>query len=1055
MKIYKLLPLLLFITSNAFAATYTGTKPMDLNLTTPTESNTKISEFNNSDREIKTVIVNLENLTAITGTYTVAGTQTGITGSNTSGYTISFPTASSVATGTITKRYMIKNINTGTITLNITVDGVGSPTVSGSQTFKIFTNGTSWFEERVNTAANASNATLLNNQPDTYYTNATNLATGTVNLNRIPGTLTGKDADTVDGYNPGVSATTLLILDSSGLVPLANIPTTLTSKDADTIDGINGPSIVQTSRTISTTTPLAGGGALSSNLTLSIPLATSGQDGYISSSDWTIFNNKLSTSVTISTTAPLTGGGDLSANRTFAMATATASVPGYLGIPDYSNFNNKANIVAGSGITSSSTTGTTTITNNGVLQIVAGSGISITGNGTGTPTITASGTSSAGGWTDTGTQTIATAGLRVVPQGTLAVHADYGMVGLLDAWIPDTLTVDSLTRITTRDYALLTGTNTISPAQLAVGTTTYNGTGTGNFTGTVTVGGLSGSGAGLTNVPVAFPDVTGSATGNSNFTATPPVSPGATKVPVSLSNGNILWGWMDGIDGTVTTKLGEIPVSNNDPTSIFLFHMEGAGSSTTFTNTGYGTFSVTASGNAQISTFTKKFGDSSGVFDGTGDFLTLATSPLFTIPAGSSWDFSAQINPDVVSDDDGLITMGATTSKFELMNRTSNMRMIMGTQTLVVASPAVGTWTQIYVSYHGPSGIGRLFYNGTQQGTITVSDTYVFSDSGEGIEIGAESSDGFTWKGYMDEVRMRISPATNFRTSNFNPDNVAYAPSHLGVYTETTVVLYDTLNNISFLKVITPGTATTEKSYVLIPATTTVFGLGTTTAITATTTAYSGWFDGAVRATAFNVASSEEIKRNIESIRIKPDWLDAEYEAKKEYIKDNRAAWILNNQTSYESVIGGTGTGTITLLDYVSMESGYNDYIEFAWASDLNKNTFVEDIQTQHEKIFWQMFNTVQPRSWNPKDKMSLTRKGFVVEEMPDVVKGDDKQSIDPMALLAYSTNVLQALKENIVSILKHQNIILKALQSGTYTPQEIETGLTEINNKLAVLENP
>ena len=49
---------------------------------------------------------------------------------------------------------------------------------------------------------------------------------------------------------------------------------------------------VPTSRTVSTTSPLAGGGALSSNLTLSITQATTSTNGYLSSTDWNTFNNK-------------------------------------------------------------------------------------------------------------------------------------------------------------------------------------------------------------------------------------------------------------------------------------------------------------------------------------------------------------------------------------------------------------------------------------------------------------------------------------------------------------------------------------------------------------------------------------------------------------------------------------------------------------------------------------------------------------------------------------------------------------------------------------------
>jgi len=49
---------------------------------------------------------------------------------------------------------------------------------------------------------------------------------------------------------------------------------------------------VPTSRTVSTTSPLLGGGALSSNLTLSIQQANSVDSGYLSNVDWSTFNNK-------------------------------------------------------------------------------------------------------------------------------------------------------------------------------------------------------------------------------------------------------------------------------------------------------------------------------------------------------------------------------------------------------------------------------------------------------------------------------------------------------------------------------------------------------------------------------------------------------------------------------------------------------------------------------------------------------------------------------------------------------------------------------------------
>ena len=246
---------------------------------------------------------------------------------------------------------------------------------------------------------------------------------------------------------------------------------------------------------------------------------------------------------------------------------------------------------------------------------------------------------------------------------------------------------------------------------------------------------------------------------------------------------------------------------------------------------------------------------------------------------------------------------------------------------------------------------------------------------------------------------------------------------------------------------IPPGTSTpvllivddgtqTANTYFLANVTTAIFGLGTTTAITGTTTLYRGWYDGPVRATAFNVASTEKIKENIEAIKTKPDWLDAESEAKNKYIADNKAFWVVSNQSKYTTVINETGTGTVTKIDKIAMESSYSNYIELQWASDLNQDAYTEDIQKVYEKRFWQQFDAMSPRSWNPKNKPDLTRRGFIVEESPDEVKGDDKQSIDPMALIAYMTKANQGLKADTVFAL---SILKKLITTGTVTQRDIE----------------
>jgi hypothetical protein len=68
--------------------------------------------------------------------------------------------------------------------------------------------------------------------------------------------------------------------------------------------------------------------------------------------------------------------------------------------------------------------------------------------------------------------------------------------------------------------------------------------------------------------------------------------------------------------------------AGNDSFTKILLHMDGANTSTTFTdsNSGGSAHTWTAAGNAQISTATYKLGGASGLFDGTGDFITTPDS---------------------------------------------------------------------------------------------------------------------------------------------------------------------------------------------------------------------------------------------------------------------------------------------------------------------------------------------------------------------------------------------------------------------------------------------
>lgn len=134
---------------------------------------------------------------------------------------------------------------------------------------------------------------------------------------------------------------------------------------------------VPSTRAINTTAPLSGGGNLSADRTLSIAQVTSTTNGYLTSTDWTTFNNKQPagsyavTSRAINTTAPLSGGGDLSADRTLSLPVATSAANGYLSSTDWTTFNGKSN-----------TTGTVTSVGLSLPGVFIVSGSPVTGAGT-------------------------------------------------------------------------------------------------------------------------------------------------------------------------------------------------------------------------------------------------------------------------------------------------------------------------------------------------------------------------------------------------------------------------------------------------------------------------------------------------------------------------------------------------------------------------------------------------------------------------------------------------------------------------------------------------
>lgn len=136
---------------------------------------------------------------------------------------------------------------------------------------------------------------------------------------------------------------------AGALTLVAGSGITITPAGSNITIAATGAGFVPTSRLINTTAPLAGGGSLAADRTLSIPKATTLIDGYLSAIDWTTFNNKQNALTFGNLTDAgtdgivITGGTGavIGSGTSIAQHVADSTHNGYLSNTDWSTFNSK------------------------------------------------------------------------------------------------------------------------------------------------------------------------------------------------------------------------------------------------------------------------------------------------------------------------------------------------------------------------------------------------------------------------------------------------------------------------------------------------------------------------------------------------------------------------------------------------------------------------------------------------------------------------------------------------------------------------------------------
>jgi hypothetical protein len=218
--------------------------------------------------------------------------------------------------------------------------------------------------------------------------------------------------------------------------------------------------------------------------------------------------------------------------------------------------------------------------------------------------------------------------------------------------------------------------------------------------------------------------------------------------------------------------------------TVSLLHMDGADASTTFTDESGKTW--TAAGSAQIDTAQSKFGGASGLFDGTGDYISTPDSADFYYGTGA-FTIESQVMFAAIAEGWNVIYFqGADVNNFVVWgvlrsSTTYTMQFsvrLVGTYTInhvySISNPGTTNWAHYAIVRNGNDFIN--FVGGTGS---TLTDTDEIPNFASSVYIGGEpsilSGGAGGINGWLDEVR--ISKGIARWTGNFTPPTSAYAPS--------------------------------------------------------------------------------------------------------------------------------------------------------------------------------------------------------------------------------------------------------------------------------------
>lgn len=235
-----------------------------------------------------------------------------------------------------------------------------------------------------------------------------------------------------------------------------------------------------------------------------------------------------------------------------------------------------------------------------------------------------------------------------------------------------------------------------------------------------------------------------------------------------------------------------------------LLHGDGTNGSTTITDSSTTPHTMTANGNAQITTTSPKFGTGSILFDGAGDYVSTPDSADFAFGAGdftidfwvnytnlpTAGNYQCHIGQwNSLATDDGFITLIHNTAgsyTYEFFYTTDGATYKTGS---FATTPSTATWYHVAFVRSG-TGL-YCFVNGTQQGSTYNIATDNLRDSSIILTIGTDNNASHLYPLDAKLDELRVIKGTAVWTSAFTPPTQAYS---VGVPTASDDVVTNNAN---------------------------------------------------------------------------------------------------------------------------------------------------------------------------------------------------------------------------------------------------------------------